>query len=826
MANGLTTKTASTPNRNGNILNFFSKTPKGQSPFISAGPKQSKLSFRKELSSESPLFVVGDGEDRAKRRRLSDSDSIFDSPEKHPRQSIDALNANNGLGQSDPFSKHVTAESRPRKGPFADDDDEEDALHVNPAFEALQAFNNDTSPNSPSKAELPMKNLLRDDSFPLPQEAECFDDVEGLLEEEDLEYSDSEDIFEGEELLQMRWLQKQEQLELEANTGEGASTSGDTPTDSVVCPVCGRPLENIAEIDIAVHVNQCLDGTATSPPPQAKPNAVEISGESANAETSGPAQSERKLTSSFFGPKFIDKTRPIPMSEQTAFTKLMKTNAEDQAWAQAAANEVSARGKAAYLRSCPFYKVLPGLNICVDAFRYGAVPGCKAYFLSHFHSDHYVGLTSTWSHGPIYCSRVTANLVRQQLQVDPKFVVDLEFEQRILVPGTPNVYVRMISANHCPGSSLFLFERVMGSGPKPKLHRILHCGDFRASPEHIRHPDLRPESVDPVTGKPIGQQKLDVCYLDTTYLNPKYAFPEQGDVIEACAELCVNLAKGDAELGVGSGLLTKLKAKRVDNIEGQPDGFTDMVNDDADSGRAFVGPTVSACERTPITSRTTLQKDSSVSERTNDRLLVVIGTYSIGKERICLGIAKALQSKIYASAGKTRICGCLEDPELDALLTRDPREAQIHMTPLMEIRAETLQEYLEAYKPYFTRVVGFRPSGWTYRPPSGRFIESPLVSSVLRSDSWVSRFTAQDFVPQRGSSKEARCYGVPYSEHSSFKELTMFCCALRIDKIIPTVNIGSAKSREKMRLWFERWAQEKKKNGLFTISPDQKSWRG
>jgi len=43
----------------------------------------------------------------------------------------------------------------------------------------------------------------------------------------------------------------------------------------------------------------------------------------------------------------------------------------------------------------------------------------------------------------------------------------------------------------------------------------------------------------------------------------------------------------------------------------------------------------------------------------------------------------------------------------------------------------------------------------------------------------------------------------------------MFCCALRIDKIVPTVNVGSAKSREKMKLWCDRWAVERKKNGLF-----------
>jgi DNA cross-link repair 1A protein len=68
------------------------------------------------------------------------------------------------------------------------------------------------------------------------------------------------------------------------------------------------------------------------------------------------------------------------------------------------------------------------------------------------------------------------------------------------------------------------------------------------------------------------------------------------------------------------------------------------------------------------------------SDRPRGRLLVVVGTYSIGKERIVIGIAKALKTKIYASAGKRRICACLEDEELMSLITDNPKEGQVHMT--------------------------------------------------------------------------------------------------------------------------------------------------
>ena len=476
----------------------------------------------------------------------------------------------------------------------------------------------------------------------------------------------------------------------------------------------------------------------------------------------------------------------------------MSSHAEDTAWAVAAASETASRGKPAYQRTCPFYKILPGFFICVDAFRYGAVEGCKAYFLSHFHSDHYIGLTSSWCHGPIYCSHVTANLVRGQLRVDPKWVFDLNFDEKVEVPQTGGVEVTMIPANHCPGSSLYLFEKVVGKGKTPKVQRVLHCGDFRACPAHVQHPQLRPDIVDVVTGRNIAQQKLDVCYLDTTYLTPKYSFPSQEEVIQACADMCVSLSKDQVDENDSWETSKKERAGA---------GMVKFVHKDSD----------------PTEEGEAINRPKS-TKKARGRLLVIVGTYSIGKERICLGVARALNSKIYAPPHKQKICAALEDPELNARLTTNPLEAQVHMQMLMEIRAETLADYLTGYKPHFARIVGFRPSGWNYRPPQGRATDSPAVHTVLHSASWRSRFSYGDLHPQRGSTRDAACFGVPYSEHSSFRELTMFCCALRIDRIIPTVNVGSAKSREKMRAWCERWTAEKKKNGLFRVDEGRVEW--
>ena len=74
-------------------------------------------------------------------------------------------------------------------------------------------------------------------------------------------------------------------------------------------------------------------------------------------------------------------------------------------------------------------------------------------------------------------------------------------------------------------------------------------------------------------------------------------------------------------------------------------------------------------------------------------------------------------------------------------------------------------------------------------------------------------FTHASLYPSRNSNDALLLYGVPYSEHSSFFELTCFALSLDWGKMIATVNVGSEAARGKMERWMEKWDWERKKNG-------------
>lgn len=131
-------------------------------------------------------------------------------------------------------------------------------------------------------------------------------------------------------------------------------------------------LLNFVPQDIQRHVNRCIDISSA------------IVDETPIASSSRSRPLSPVQVSQSASDKLEDEDTKFEEDEQ-AFSVLMTSYKENQAWKEAAVAEdrnfrpTKANGGR---RKAPFYKVLQGMPIAVDAFRYGAIPGVTAYFLT------------------------------------------------------------------------------------------------------------------------------------------------------------------------------------------------------------------------------------------------------------------------------------------------------------------------------------------------------------------------------------------------------------------------------------------------------------
>ncbi|XP_072038228.1 protein artemis-like isoform X2 [Amphiura filiformis] len=161
-------------------------------------------------------------------------------------------------------------------------------------------------------------------------------------------------------------------------------------------------------------------------------------------------------------------------------------------------------------------------QVALDRFQGPAVLRARAYFLSHFHADHMVGLDSKQFIERLKCSR-TVKLYASEvtcafLTMDRKYkflepyLASLPIEQpsNVIIPDDisnkdEKLLVTLLPAGHCPGSVMFLFEGDNGN--------VLYTGDFRlAKGEAARMTHLHS-----------GNRVKDIqsVYLDTTFCIPQ-----------------------------------------------------------------------------------------------------------------------------------------------------------------------------------------------------------------------------------------------------------------------------------------------------------------
>lgn len=161
----------------------------------------------------------------------------------------------------------------------------------------------------------------------------------------------------------------------------------------------------------------------------------------------------------------------------------------------------------------PFHRKVPNTTFVVDYY-HKKVTDLKCSFLTHFHSDHYYGLTKTYdSH--IYCSETTGNLIYNFIGVDQKKIKKMKMSVIYKIEG---ISVICYESNHCPGAVGFVFA------VDSKIY--LHTGDFRFN---LRVHENINNLID-IFEIP-SKTKFDLVFCDNTYEN-YHNFDSQSTVIK------------------------------------------------------------------------------------------------------------------------------------------------------------------------------------------------------------------------------------------------------------------------------------------------------
>ncbi len=100
---------------------------------------------------------------------------------------------------------------------------------------------------------------------------------------------------------------------------------------------------------------------------------------------------------------------------------------------------------------------------------------------------------------------------------------------------------------------------------------------------------------------------------------------------------------------------------------------------------------------------------------------------------------------------------------------------------------QCLEDYYKQYQNQFSNITAFKPTGWSFTSQwkKGPELSFNLLKDIIENGKTI--FKCDDLEAQYKPSKVFQIYSVPYSEHSSFRELCLFCLKLDIKKITPTV---------------------------------------
>lgn len=411
----------------------------------------------------------------------------------------------------------------------------------------------------------------------------------------------------------------------------------------------------------------------------------------------------------------------------------------------------------------PHIKILEFTNnhkIVVDGFNFADTPEISQYFLSHFHADHYMGLRKSWDHGTIYGSEITINLMVNKFNVSRDIARSLPMNEETWFE--PTISVIPLDANHCPGAAVFLFQE-WDIEKRNIVKQILHTGDFRSNVE------LTSKLKD------ICSHPFDQIYLDTTYLIPNFHFPDQESVLKVTTQFAIELVEKDGR---------------------------QLFNDTQPSILNFV-------------SKSNFKKHLY-------KCLFLVGTYTIGKEKLAISIAMGLNTKIYIPKKSSRyktISQYIDFFPKD-VITHNLEESCVHLVPLSTLRSkETIDEYYKPFSNTYENLIGFIPTGWTFTSryataPSFPDIESRInyCTQLLNNDS-MNDMKIDFILKQYKKHAKYQLFKVPYSEHSSFKDLVKFGVTLSCKQVLATVNLHNLEKIKEMQEWFKAWEIIRQRGG-------------
>ncbi|KAI5431032.1 hypothetical protein KIW84_035255 [Lathyrus oleraceus] len=127
-------------------------------------------------------------------------------------------------------------------------------------------------------------------------------------------------------------------------------------------------------------------------------------------------------------------------------------------------------------------------------------------------------------------------------------------------------------------------------------------------------------------------------------------------------------------------------------------------------------------------------------------------SYTIGKERLFLEVARSLRKKVYVTAAKLHLLNCLEFTKEDIQwFTSNEHEINIHVAPMWTLASfKRLKHISSQYASRFSLIVAFSPTGWTF----GKGKKKSLGKR------WQQGTVISDWNPAMDQQAQGRCHGI------------------------------------------------------------------